>query len=76
MHRAKLLPKPVTLEQFTLGNGRVTHEPTGASFVRVGRSILSYDWCLAGHVPGALYDPAEIKDVAQKLLADAPKLAC
>ena len=75
MYRNEFLPKAVTFEQFTQYNGRVTHEPTGASFVRVGKSVVSYDWCLAGHVPGAIYDPAEIKDVAHKLLAAAPKLA-
>jgi hypothetical protein len=43
----------------------------------MNEGVVSYDWCLAGLVPGALYDPAEIKDVAQKLLVlpDGPKLA-
>jgi hypothetical protein len=62
------LPKPVTRDQFTRDGGRATHEPTGATFLRSGKGVVNYDWCLAGLVPGAVYDPAEIMDMAQTLL--------
>ena len=31
---------------------------------------MNYDWCLAGLVPGAVYDPAEIMDMAQTILTE------
>ena len=45
------LPKRVTREQFTRHDGRATHAPTGATFLRSGRRVVNYDWCLAGLVP-------------------------
>ena len=64
------LPKRVTREQFTRHDCRATHEPTGATFLRSGKRVVNYDWCLAGLVPGALYDPAEIMDMAQTILTE------
>ena len=64
------LPKRVTREQFTRHDCRATHEPTGATFLRREKRIVNYDWCLAGLVPGAVYDPAEIMDMARSILTE------
>ena len=53
------LPRRVTPEQFTCDRGRLTHQPTGATFCLTQYGVISDDWCLAGLVP-AVYDPAEI----------------
>jgi hypothetical protein len=65
------LPRRVTREQFTRDGARITHEPTGATFLHSQYGVVSDDWCLAGLVPGAVYDPAEIMDVARDLF-DSP----
>jgi len=63
------VPQLVTPGQFTSDGARVTHDPTGAVFMRQGRSLVSEHWSLAGLVPGAKFDPAEIKKVAYEFAA-------
>ena len=64
------LPKRVTREQFRRHDAEPRHEPTRATFLRSGKLVMRYDWCLAGLVPGAVNDPAEIMDMAQTILTE------
>jgi hypothetical protein len=62
-----MIRKPVTQEQFSVQHEYITHEPTGAKFLRRPHGIYNLHWGLAGLAPGAEYDPAEIKAVAEQV---------
>jgi hypothetical protein len=68
MLRHTSVPELVTPGQFTSDAQHVTHLPTGAVFAVQGRSLVSEFWGIAGLVPGAKFDPAEIKKVAYQLM--------
>jgi hypothetical protein len=64
-----MIPKEVSAEQFSVDCDLITHEPTGAQFLVVPNGLVSTCWGLAGIAPGAEYDPAELKGVAQEIMS-------
>jgi len=63
-----MIPKRVSSEQFSVDCDLITHKPTGAQFLVVPNGLVSTCWGLAGIAPGAEYDPAELKCVAQEIM--------